>query len=251
MPNYSTHIYLADKILTLLDMPILNINKGCFLMGSTAPDIRIITKASRLKYHFSSLQFDKLGDGINGLFYNLPQLSEPKNLSDATSSFIAGFLTHIIADEMWIISLYRPYFANTTYFEDSVLGNFMDRVIQLDMDRQARDRMNNMGDVKILIQNTRNKFNLGFISDEEISQWRNWLLMAISKEFSWERIRFMSKRNTSIDKIHQVDLITENFLNSIEESIRQLYDQLPKDSIINYQNSVIEESEKVLRKYLK
>ena len=127
----------------------------------------------------------------------------------------------------------------------------MDRVIQLDMDRMAKDRMDNMENVKILIQDTRNELNLGFISNQEISLWRNWLLMAMSKEFSWERVRFMAKRNTKQAKLNEVNLIADKFLSSIEESIHGLYDQLPKNSVINYQNRVIEESQRVIRKYLK
>ncbi len=250
MPNYSTHIDLADQILKVLDMPTLFLNKGSFLMGSTAPDIRIITKASREKYHFASIQFDQLGEGITGFFNKEPHLANPKNISDVTASFIAGFLTHIIADEMWIMSMYRPLFGNNNIFEDPVIGNFMDRVIQLDMDRMARNRMNNMENVKLLIQNSRHEFNLGFISNQEIALWRNWLLMAMSKQFSWERVRFMAKRGTSTDKLELVDSLADKFLVSIEQSIESLYEQLPKDSIIKYQNRVIEESQRTIRKYL-
>ena len=66
MPNLATHIDLARRTAERLDHPVLEANLGCFLLGSTSPDIRVITRCGRETYHFATLDFESVGAGMDG-----------------------------------------------------------------------------------------------------------------------------------------------------------------------------------------
>ena len=75
MPNPATHMEMAYHAAQLVDAPVLNENMGCYLLGSTAPDVRVITRKGREPYHFAPLDFDEVGAGISPACYGEhPQL---------------------------------------------------------------------------------------------------------------------------------------------------------------------------------
>ena len=96
-----------------------------------SPDIRIITRGKRDDTHFVPLDFEREGDGIEGLFHSHPNLAQASDLNEPTKAFIVGFASHLFTDELWILNLYRPYFGNREVFEDKLRGNLMDRALQL------------------------------------------------------------------------------------------------------------------------
>ena len=96
MPNPATHMEMAYHAAQLVDAPVLNENMGCYLLGSTAPDVRVITRKGREPYHFAPLDFDEVGAGIAGLYGEHPQLVE--TVHGPTRSFMAGYMTHLILD---------------------------------------------------------------------------------------------------------------------------------------------------------
>ena len=110
MPNPPTHIDLALESMRRLEHPALEKYPGSFLLGSTAPDIRIITRDRREETHFVPLSNDVVGAGAENMLRCYPRLSMTSGLSGPTIAFIAGFISHLISDEVWIIHMYRPYF---------------------------------------------------------------------------------------------------------------------------------------------
>ena len=72
MPNPPVHMNLARKAADLLRHDTIDANMGYYLMGSTSPDIRVITRKDRSVYHFAQLDFEEIGTGINGLFHHHP-----------------------------------------------------------------------------------------------------------------------------------------------------------------------------------
>ena len=56
---------MAYHAAQLVDAPVLSKNMGCYLLGSTAPDVRVITRKGREPYHFAPLDFDEVGAGIS------------------------------------------------------------------------------------------------------------------------------------------------------------------------------------------
>ena len=75
MPNLPTHIHFSFESLRKYNDLDLSKNLDVYLLGSTAPDIRVITKQDRSLYHFVQLDFDRVGDGIRNMQSLHPQLN--------------------------------------------------------------------------------------------------------------------------------------------------------------------------------
>ena len=55
MPNLPTHIYFALSAMDDLHVDFLNAHIEAYMLGSTSPDIRALTKKNRSIYHFVDL----------------------------------------------------------------------------------------------------------------------------------------------------------------------------------------------------
>ena len=63
MPNLSAHTNIAILATKHLGDKCLDLDLKYFVLGATAPDIRIITKFPRETYHFAQLDFSEIGTG--------------------------------------------------------------------------------------------------------------------------------------------------------------------------------------------
>jgi hypothetical protein len=112
VPNLPVHLDMAFKVRDRLEDPEIESHLGCFLLGSTTPDIRAMTKGRREDTHFAPLSTRKIGTGAAGLFSSHPELADKSKLGPATAAFLAGYLTHLAADETWILEVYQQYLAS-------------------------------------------------------------------------------------------------------------------------------------------
>ena len=138
MPNLSAHLGMAKEAASRLKHPTVDRYLGAFLLGSVSPDIRIMTRGKRDDTHFVDLDFQREGEGLDGLFLHHPHLAQAADLTEATQAFIVGYASHLFADELWILDMYRPYFGNREVFQDPLWGDLMDRALQLELDRREQ-----------------------------------------------------------------------------------------------------------------
>ena len=237
MPNLPTHIDLAHQAARRLRHPTLDDNLGYFLHGSTSPDIRVITRRRREEYHFAPLDFRDVGAGVEGMFDTHPQLISSADHDGPTQAFVAGYITHLIADETWIVHMYRPFFANPTVFEDRVLGNVMDRALQLELDRQAWQTVN---DTKSSLETATDGISIGIISSEVLDDWRAWVLSHIDRGFSWDRLRFMASRIAAGDEAHPAHGVAEEFVSSMPDSLERLHRSVSRTDVMDYKERTVE-----------
>ena len=133
MPNLPMHIHLAHEVAQQLDRGYVYDHLGCFYLGSTAPDIRAMTKGPREQTHFAPLSVEEVGAGARTMFQSYPELVDEAGASPATKSFLLGYLSHLAADETWITSVYRPNFdlsvEATRLTGDQVQADIWDRAV--------------------------------------------------------------------------------------------------------------------------
>ncbi len=228
LPNLSTHIELAFRLAPRLECSAIQTHIGYYLLGSTAPDMRSMTKKPREHYHFVSLDFEEIGEGVEQLLRVYPQyrsISEP-----SIAAFMAGYLTHLTVDETWITKMYRRYFASEI-FENDTEGKVMDRVIQLELERRyppnayLLNKMDGAVDVP----------DLGFASSDEITAWRGWVTGFLSKDFSWDRLKFMAKRVARHDDQHPAHEVAEKFICQLPESLDNLWEKVPQNTLSTFE----------------
>ena len=248
MPNLQAHIGLAHRAAQSLDHPLLNSHMGYFLLGSTSPDVRVITRGRREEYHFAPLDFEAIGTGVRSMFETHPELQAPSDRDAPTQAFIAGYITHLITDETWIVSMFRPFFGNPDCFEDEVVGKVMDRALQLELDRQA---WGTMDATRAMLEAATDGINVGFIPAQTLADWREWVLSSCKSGFSWERLRFMARRIAAGDETHPAHREAEEFLQAIPESLERLYQVVPRQEIAEFKDNTVEALVQAVGDYLR
>ena len=91
MPNLPTHIYFALNSLDDIKVDFLKEQTPAYMLGSTSPDIRAITKKNRSVYHFVELDFESVGEGISNLKSQYPKWGNLSNCDDETKAFTIDF----------------------------------------------------------------------------------------------------------------------------------------------------------------
>ena len=231
-----------------LGLPVVQRHLGSFLLGSTTPDIRSMTKGKRDDTHFASLDLTWVGEGMGGLLQTHPALADSSKINDATKVFLSGYFTHLVADETWIIEMYRTYFDGQRVVDDGVLANIWDRALQLDMDRAAGEELDGMDQVRSMLLGSESGVDVGFIEPDTLVQWREWVTEFTTREFSWDRLRFLTRRMYRDDP--DAAQMVEEFLLGAPGSLESVYDRIPEERIGEYREQVITEAARLIREYL-
>ena len=246
MPNLPTHLSLALQTAREMTDPGIDRYLGRFLLGSTCPDIRIMTKSKRDETHFAPLAIERVGTGVEGLLEAHPHLADGVN--DETRVFLSGYFTHLVADESWILDIYLPYLDGHHLHAEQVQANICDRAMQLDMDRVAKEELGDGKQAGSVLRGSEEDVNTGFIDAETLARWREWVTEFITWEFDWERLRSATARMYPNDP-GAVDMV-EEFLQFMPSSLERAYSRIPVEKMTAYRGNVVGESVRLIKEYL-
>ena len=251
VPNPPTHIDLALEGLQRLSHDAFEKHIGSFLLGCTAPDIRIITMRDRSDTHFVPLSVNIIGTGAQRMFQCHPELANIDSLSDSTIAFVAGYISHLVSDETWIIRMYRPYFGQEGVFDDEIQGNLMDRALQLEMDMRAARAGRGIDDVRDYLRGASEGVDVGFIEQDTLLRWQEWLMGVPQSRFTWERLRFMMRRQlpSALDDTAIMDRV-DRFIDSLPEGLNEINARIPKEGLELYRQESINEWVRITKEFL-
>jgi hypothetical protein len=241
MPNLPMHIFLASQVAEQLDRGYLYDNIGSFYLGSTTPDIRAMTKWPREQTHFSLLSVEEVGAGTRAMFRNHPELLVGDGVSEATRSFILGYISHLAADETWITSVYRTNFdtsfEDTRLTSDQVEADIWDRAIQLDMDRQSLPELQGSIDAKQAVSCGDEGVSVAFLEDGLLAEWKEWVGRFMGMEFDWERLkRALNRMYRDND---DVQYSVGEFLERMPRSLEEVYEKIPEARVEAYRQQAV------------
>ena len=134
---------------------------------------------------------------------------------------MAGYMTHLILDETWITRMYRPLFGKDGVFETEATGAVMDRVMQMELDTLALERLDVL---KTQLASFDGGVELPFIDGDTLAEWHEWVTSFVSREFTWERLRFMASRITRGDESHPAHAIADGFLRGMPDTLDVLHE---------------------------
>ena len=243
MPNLPMHIYLAGRVADHLGWDWLTDHAGSLFLGSTAPDIRAMTKWPRERTHFAPLSADEVGTGPRTMFSQYPNLASHNGTSDATRAFLIGYISHLVADEAWIAQIYRPHFGphqgKGTVAGTEIEANIWDRALQLDMDRSAIAGMDGL-----LHEDTFTEAHVGvevgFLDGDQLKEWRDWVSRFLSWDFTWDRLKRALNRMYRDDGA--VQNTVDNFIENMPGSLEEIYERIPQVKIDAYQQGALKET---------
>ena len=107
MPQLGSHLHSAYVVADRLGSPTIDADRGAFFLGSTSPDIRVITRGARADTHFFDLDHYEAQDSVKRMFSEHPNLRFQADMDTSAASFMAGYITHLVLDE-----LFRSIFYN-------------------------------------------------------------------------------------------------------------------------------------------
>ncbi len=254
MPNLPMHMHLASQAAQRLAWEWLDENAGSLLLGSTAPDIRIMTKWPRERTHFAPLSGSQVGDGPRTMFRlnpelaNLelanPELDGSNGASNATRAFLVGYVSHLVADETWIADVYRPNF-DPPPGRDAVAGtdveaNLWDRALQLDMDLKSAPLIKQFMEEGPGLTGAEVGVDVGFLEEASLQEWGGWVQEFLGWGFSWDRLKRALNRMYRDDD--SVQRVTEAFIQELPSSLERVYSKIPRKTIDAFQEKALEET---------
>lgn len=247
MPNLFTHIELAYRAAQQVSDDAIRSNIGYYLLGSTSPDVRAITKYSRQHYHFAPLDFKNIGEGVENMLVEYPELSFANSVGERERAFLAGYISHLMLDECWIMEMYRPFFGNRSIFPDNVFGDVMDRAAQLEMDRLAARDMDVLGSY---LKDASGGISIGFIPNDVLSEWRTFMAHYIDQGFSWERLRFLALRISKGNDRAPANGIADVFLEDLIVGLNRLWDSVPYQELVDFRDKSVDVMVGALESYI-
>ncbi len=194
MPPLCLHLGVAIDAAERLSRPEVGDNLGSYLFGASLPDIYIAITASRKETHFTDLQDEPLESGAEGLFRTYPHLARSSELAPSLQALVAGYLCHLVTDQVWVRDVYRPLFSSTSPLGTDPLANFLDRVLQFELDRRERELSSAMGLVRRELMRRDWDSGLEFMGSGVLLQWQKFVDIAASREPSWVTFPALTQR---------------------------------------------------------
>jgi hypothetical protein len=208
---------LARNVADALPAAQLNAHVPAYLLGSTSPDIRVLTRQDRLSTHFFDLNVHDHQDSVAGFFAAQGRFAAPEQLNPETRAWVCGYLTHLTFDEQYIVTIYRRFFAPHEALGGRMRANIMDRLLQFAMDRQyGEDPAFHQLLARALAGAVENIEVAGFIEPATLDRWRQVTLEIAARAMDWERMRGMVANHLRFAGLEEGETLA-SFLDSLPE----------------------------------
>lgn len=253
MPPLVTHMIAAVNAgsqidLDAVDAPLSRAN-GDFLLGATTPDIRVLTRWDRERTHFFDIYDNGHQDCVENFFAAHPSFRDPSRLSHETRAWVAGYLTHVIMDQEYVLQIYRPYFGARSVLGGGSRANLLDRVLQYELDRRERESGDQMRELRHALFDSAVAIDAGFVGRDLLERWRDTTAAMTEHPPDWERFSFIASRHLKSAGIES-ERGLRDFMESIPELLDDTLGHVDQHTLDGFFESTTERTVGVLRDWL-
>lgn len=249
MPSLGLHMTIARELACDLTSPAIDAERGAYYLGATTPDIRVLTRGDRSETHFFDLHDFEAQDGVERLFEREPSLRDAQMLAPATAAFTAGYISHLVMDQDYITLIYRPLFGERSPVAGDALADVMDKVLQWDVDRQARGDESKPDEIRRALMESAVDVNIGFIARETLLKWRDMSAEVIGTPASVERlVRFLGRRMPGLAFEDEASAAT--FAEGVPALLARTWEHVGDERIREYLDSTKNKARRAIREYL-
>jgi len=249
MPPLAIHTAIARQMADSLRAPELDAQRGNVYLGSTAPDVRVITRWERQRTHYFDIHNFDDQSSVRAFLEDNPALSDAAALGQPSRAFLAGYLSHLIVDEMWIGAVYRPFFGERSALGGTIRANVIDRALQFSLDADRRADPELMTHVLNAVAACDLDLEIGFLDRDTLRQWHGIITEYVRSQPDWDRFRERARK-----LLQQTGDVTEGGFTEIAESLPDLVDEalrhLSRDRIDDVLRECTSASVRVVREYL-
>jgi hypothetical protein len=240
---------IARDLARELASPVVDAERGAFLLGSTTPDIRVLTRCDRAETHFFDLDDFADQDGVHRLFEREPALRNASALDTQTASFMAGYITHLVLDEDYITQIYRPLFGERSTLKEDTMSDLMDKAIQFDVDLTERADTERVEDIKQALAEAAVEIEIGFLARETLQQWRDMTLDVFSQPPSVERFaRFINRRLGHVQEGDETRMA--QFVDEVPVLLKRTWEHVGEERMREYLHSSRSRALRSMKEYL-
>ncbi len=249
------HLALAEEILRGDALPpairrLLIRQRSPFLLGHTAPDVQTVSGQTREETHFYTIPRIPLlasplpGEGsrpaYESLFAAHPVLARAEPLPPAQAAFIAGYIAHLLLDELWLDDIFRRYFLQDWGSLRERI--FLHNVLRTWMDRQDQQRLN--GSVAAALREAEPRGWLPFVSDQHLRAWRDWLVEQLGPGHSVRTAEVFAQRmSVSVTEVEAV-------LGSPQQMEERVFHHIPRAALRAFHDAGYARSVALISRYI-
>lgn len=111
MPTPFTHLAVAAELLERGGLPpAVGEALPAFLLGNIAPDVQVLSGQTREATHFFPVPLDDAPPAQVVLLKQYAGLAPLGALPPAQAAFMAGYLAHLVFDQLWVRLIFEPVF---------------------------------------------------------------------------------------------------------------------------------------------
>ena len=271
MPSPFEHLSLAASIADKL--PLSGSGRTAFLTGSLCPDVDKIAGFPRSTTHWWVP-----GDEVSGAIKLIAGSTRIRALpyESPERAFIAGYLCHLVADEQWTLTIYRPFFGIRSTFMAGQAGADRQWALQSSIDERhlatgslssaladvatAGDLCNWEGLIPTIPRGYAVRFVQMILRQAEMPDAASRYRFAetVSRELSngprletdFTRTRPSDNKRPIVARPTSDSTRLEDFLSRLEALTLEAGRYVPEDAIAAYRERAEEESMKVCAAYL-
>ena len=249
MPPLCLHLSIAKEAARLMKNRVVDENMGGYAYGATLPDIHIIANLRREETHFFDLSREEYVSGAKAMFRIHPELADTTALDNAAKSVIAGYLSHLITDEIWILDIYRPFFGGTSKLAHNAMANMLDKLVQYELDCREREVRTAMEGIRTSIQLWEPWYELGFIDRKAMIEWRDFVCSAATREPNSALFPYFARRFL-IPRMEVDEKKLEQFFASMQSNLEWVIQYITPERLAAFRESAVSKSVALAKEYL-
>lgn len=179
MPTPIEHLAIAGQILALPTLPEAihtwleedDTVRGAFFFGHIAPDVQVVSRQPRETTHFFAVPPTNHHLAYERMLAAHPLLARPSALPAAQAAFLAGYMAHLLLDELWVREIFSPVFG-----PKQTWGDWRERLLLHNVLRAwlARRDLPCLRDgIGALLRQAQPDGWLPFVADADLCRWRD------------------------------------------------------------------------------
>ena len=247
MPTPIQHLVIANDVLADPALPpvarqILAAQRGAFLFGTIAPDVQTVSGQTREATHFFTLPLTDARPAHQLLFAAHPALVHAHRLTSAQASFIAGYISHLALDELWIAQVFAPYFGPEAEWDTFRERLLMHNVLRTWLDQRDQRRLGD--DVSGTLAQVEPRGWLPFVSDLHLHLWRDEITAELAPGATIHTAEVFAER------LHVPPAEIRRMLESPAELQRRVLAHVPLGCVDRFYADAREVSVRLIAEYL-
>ena len=250
MPPLGLHLGIVKEAAAQLQHRIVDRYMGGYAIGATLPDIQIMTSLRREETHFFDLDREEYESGTERIFEAHPELAETARLDDDVKSVVAGYLSHLITDEIWILDVYRPLFGSSSPLRENAMANMMDKLVQYELDRREREDRTTMETIRATVRDWEPIDPLGLVDKHVMSQWRDFVCSAAIREPNLALFPLFARRYL-LHRMEVDETQLDEFFSSMDANLEWIIQYVTPERLAAFREKAIAQSVALAREYLR